>query len=318
MQKINYDIDNLINWSSSQKEILKQFNAKKNTGLLTCYNGHYILFQEIKKRGWFSSSRKRKRTKIRFEIDDANNIIIPSHNLIISKYLIEPRYDYFLEIPLEIFRKFFPKCNNFEFINSRKELSWEEICEFEKRFYSDMQNKLVEFEKLNDQSLIPLQNEINVKKLNEENRIILPYKKKIIPNVNKSNLQKSTIDLFNDQNKFCKTLISNLPKNAKILDLGSSQEPWFSYHCAINDLEVFAFDIIKKENYEFEKEVGVTFINDDINNLKKYSDILNNLDLIFCRDMSPPQKLGNWYDPNFITIWETMKKMIKNEGIIYW
>lgn len=308
--------DLLIDWSSSQERILENFEKNRETGLATCYHGHYVVLQNIVALDSFSPPERPARKRVKFKVDENNHLLIPALNLRVEKYLIEPRFRYLLDLPMEIYHRFFPELKNMEFQSSRKDLSWLEICAMENRFYNDAVQKLmVEYAKTRDAALLPKEDS-QVEVRTHEKKVHFPNKDRSTPSF--ESLSKNTISLFNEAQGFVKALLENLPEKPKILDLGSTAEPWFSYICAQHGVDVFAYDISSKASYEIEKEIGVTYISDDVNNIDEYSDLLSDLDLIFCRDMSPPQKLWNWYDPDYMNIWLTLTKLLKDDGVIYW
>lgn len=314
---LDYNLQNVINWSSTTNEILKQFESKKNTGLVIYFHGHAILFQKME---YMSKSKidhennfNESKNSVRFDINTQNQIIIPSHNLIISKYLIDLRSDEFEEIPINVFVSYNPECKDLEFTSSRQPLTWNEICDMERRNYdrntiNNIKNYLVNPEKkigkTESHEFIP--------------KIVMPDTESSTSKIISQSFAPYTAKVYNDAKLFCKYLSKMLPAKAKILDLGGSNEPWFSQLCAENGLQVITFDPLEPSEPETIKKNGMTYIQDDINNLSNYKELLSDLDFIFCRHLSPAQRFWDWYDPNFIKIWKTMFEFIKETGIIYW
>lgn len=170
-------------------------------------------------------------------------------------------------VDLNKLRKFFPS-------NMNPNLSWREICQYEKNVYDSNPSEGRDIE----------------------------YSEHI----------------RNESKKFVKMLSSLLSLNTKILDLGGSGDPWFSYLCADQGMNVYTYDFLEPIRPDVIKQKKITYIKDDINNLHKYTGELSNLDFIFCRALSPPQMLSNWYDKDFVKIWHQLLDMLNENGIIYW
>ena len=313
MTYVVYDTSNLIDWSNHHDKIIEQFKSKQNTGLSTFFHGHIVLFKDIK----FVKEiiPQKPHNFVDFEIINSE-IHIPSHGLVISKYLIDIRSDDFEELSLDIFIKFFPECSVLQFTSSRKSLSWKAICEFESRIYDGtviflikeyLKNKQENFHKILPKKIEPI--------------IFNNTQNKIIPSIDDSdyqNIDQYQKNLFQKSKSFCKFLANSLPKNAKVLDLGSEEVPWFSFLCAENNLQVFAYDMKTPAYPDLLKKKGITFITDDVNNIGNHKDLLHDFDFIFCRNLSPAQRFWDWYDPDFLKIWKTLIGMINDKGVIYW
>lgn len=312
MDQVLYDITNIIDWSLPQKTIEKQFHSKKNTGLITFFHGHTVLFKEIK---FTNGEPKTKTGKVSFSLDSSSSIVIPSRGMTVTKYLIDLRSNHFRPVSISSFVKYFPECKEYEFTTDRTVLSWREVCEFEKRCYDSKTRDLIE----KDPSGI-LEYDKNESLQNYETGILESntIKEKTFDGSEYKNLGRYTYNLHSNSKLFCKYLMTNLPDNAKILDLGASNEPWFSFLCADNKMAVFAFDIAKPADPELVKTKGITYIYDDINNVENYKAILSDLDMIFCRNLSPPQRFWDWYDEDYVKLWKIMASLINENGIIYW
>ena len=311
MMEIMYDTANIIDWSQSPQSIQKQFHSKKNTGLITFFHGHIVLFQDIKFQGNNSITKK---NKVQFSLD-GSSIIIPSHNMTITKYLIDLRSDYFKPVLISSFVKYFTECKEYEFTTDRTVLSWNEICEFEKRCYDAITRELVE----KDPSGI-LEYNKNESLQSYETGILKPnaVKEKTLDGSEYKSLDKYAYNLYENSKLFCKYLSTNFQNNAKVLDLGGGNEPWFSFLCSDNHMDVIAYDMTRPGNLELIKNKGITYIYDDINNLENYKEILSNLDLVFCRNLSPSQRFWDWYDQDYVKLWKLIANMINENGVIYW
>ena len=313
MTQIIYDLSNVIDWSNSSQDIITKFNSKKDPGLITYFHGHAILLQEI---SIFDKmdNRKSDRDRVEFKLDDLSRLVIPSHNIIVTKYMIDIRADRFMDIPIENFIAYYPECRKHEFISSRKSMTWNEICLMEKRIRDSKTTQSIE-----SNTPPKSQNQNKAGEIQYETGIISPTVEDLKNTDNSSpKFGEYTQKIYLNSKRFCKSLATVLPKKAKILDLGGSDEPWFSFLCAENGMKVFTFDISKPSYPNQITKKGITYIFDDMNNLYNYKDILSNLDFIFCRNISPPQQLWNWYDPEFIKIWKTMIEIINEKGVIYW
>lgn len=306
-----YDTGNIIDWSLPSKCIRKLFHSKKNPGLITFFHGHIVLFQEIK---FGDNNSNVANDKASFSLD-GSSIVIPSHGMVVTKYLIDLRSDYFRPVLISSFTKYFSECNKLEFTTDRTVLSWKEICGFEKRCYDSKTRDLIE----KDPSGILGHNQ-NESGQSYETGMLKPDKiiKRTPDGSEYKSLDQYAYNLYANSKLFCKYLRSNFQNNAKVLDLGGGNEPWFSFLCSDNDMNVIAYDMTRPANSEFIKNKGITYIFDDINNLERYEEVLSNLDLIFCRNLSPPQRLWNWYDKDYVKMWKTMTNLIGENGIIYW
>jgi hypothetical protein len=93
---------------------LKVFAAKKNVGLVTYFHGHAVLFREMVS---MSSFKEGKHGDIvEFLITDAG-LEIPSHDLLIKKYMMDIRTDQFEEISIADSISYFPECRKLEFVS---------------------------------------------------------------------------------------------------------------------------------------------------------------------------------------------------------
>lgn len=312
MDQIIYGIENIIDWSLSPKSIQKLFNSKKNPGLITFFHGHIVLFQEIK----FTNNNNSSTTnnKVSFSLD-GSSIVIPSHDMIVTKYLIDLRSDHFKPVLIASFVKYFPECKEYEFTTDRTVLSWKEICAFEKRCYDAKTRELLE----KDPSGI-LEYDKNESLQSYETGILKPntLKERIFDGSEYKSLDVYAYNLYENSKLFCKYLGTRLQNEAKILDLGGGNEPWFSFLCSDNRMTVVAYDMTRPGNLDLIKNKGITYIYDDINNLESYHEILSGLDLIFCRNLSPAQRFWDWYDKDYVKIWKTIANLINEDGVIYW
>ncbi|MEM3159491.1 MAG: hypothetical protein QXJ74_01780 [Nitrososphaera sp.] len=248
------------------------------------------------------------RNKVKFSITDAG-LEIPSHDLLVTKYLIDIRTDQFMEVSIADFIRYFPECKALEFVSSRKSLTWKQVCSFIKRVYD---GKTITAMQAGEEPAAHDSYELGIIEPRREIKLDEPSFSQ--------SLGSYTQRIYSHSKQFCKTLGSVLPKRARVLDLGSSNEPWFSYLCALNGLQVFALDIHKPPSTIYDKirEAGITYIYDDINNIDRYKQRLHNLDFIYCRNLHPAQTVWEWRDPDFTRIWKTLLSMLSNRGVIYW
>jgi hypothetical protein len=113
---------------------------------------------------------------------------------------------------------------------------------------------------------------------------------------------------LNQSQKFVRTIIK---PGMTVLDLGGSGVPWFAYLAADNGAKVTVYDIQEPLEPDVLQQKGITYIQDTLLNFHNFG----SFDLVFCRGLSPPQKLADWHDSDFMQFWDSMLAMSPN---IYW
>lgn len=310
IENIPFSIDDVVDFRKSGKEILEQYAKSDTRGLLTHFHGHPVLLQHIQPTSINGKSPGTGTNRVNFQVDDSDHLLIPSHGLKITRYMIWVTYDYFADLSITAFTQLFPDATELEF-KGRELLSWKETCAFEGRIYSRTARSIID-----PASTKPAEPGTSppVTTLSE---YFSPYTLNIY-NESCEFFPKLAHCLSREDSLFAKLGIRTSRK-PRVLDLASSGEPWFALGLTEHGIhDVHAFDFQEPDRPGFLGARGVHYVRDDINNLRAHAAVLGDLDLIFCRNFSPPQKLINWYDRDYVDLWKTMLEMLASHGMIYW
>ena len=317
---ISFSMQQVVDFTGSSEDIIIQY---ADLDALVCYfYGHPILLQGIEK---IVLSKYRKgiealkqagillyeKTKQSIQADGQNNssvlfsigndgsLLIPSLGLKINHYKIWVTHNYFVDCSFNDFIKTSPECQKLYF-KDRSCLNWQETCDFEKRIksnrnFSDKGHKFIE-------------DEFRTYKIEDSQ-----------PLSSAEYLGEYIGGIYNESKAFAGHLVKKMGNDKKILDFGSGDLPWFALLCRdVGFKSCTAYDLSKPTNPEFLKQKGIRYIHSDINSYQDHSAELTNIDFLFCRNLSPPQKLINWFDSSFINLWQSLIDSLSDKGMIHW
>ncbi len=161
--------------------------------------------------------------------------------------------------------------------------SWQQICDRELKIYFDR-----------------LETNAAIKK--EHSTAFTPY----------------SMNVLNRSRNFVNALCGMLGHTPKIIDLASSNQPWFAYLCAEANptAKVIAFDFTPLAIPDLQSKL--LYIQDDVRNIENHKEILSDADIVFCRALSPAQQIVDWYDIDFVGLWQSVLSLLSPQGLVYW